>query len=88
MTDERKLRIALNSLRPLDREILTLRHFEQLSTAQLAETLEITPVIAGRLYIRAMKQLTERLRILSDGDSSLQLGMDFQPFSSATTALI
>ena len=88
MNDERKLRIALNSLRPLDREIVALRHFEQLSIKELAETLEITPMIAGRLYIRAMKQLTERLRELSKGDSSAQLKFEFQPFDSPETALI
>src|SRR5438309_5223736 len=40
---ERKILLqqALNSLEPLDREVLALRHFEHLSTAEVAQTLGV-----------------------------------------------
>ena len=42
---ERLLRVqeALNTLDPIDREVLALRHFEQLSRAETAEVLGISP---------------------------------------------
>ena len=41
---ERLLRVqeALNSLDPIDREVLSLRHFEQLNRAEAAQVLGIT----------------------------------------------
>lgn len=67
---------ALNSLRPLDQEILALRHFQELSNDEAATALEIEPSVAGKLYFRAMKRLTERMR-----NPSLS---SFQPFSAST----
>ncbi len=66
---ERKILLqqALNTLEPLDREILALRHFEQLSTAEAAQVLEINPAAAGKRYIRAMKRLKEVLLNLPGG---------------------
>lgn len=48
---------ALNSLQPIDREILALRHFEQLSTAETALALEIDRSTASSRYLRALKRL-------------------------------
>src|SRR5215471_12394277 len=54
---ERMLRLqeALNTLAPLDREVLSLRHFEQLSRAETAHVLAIAEEAASKRYIRALK---------------------------------
>jgi RNA polymerase sigma-70 factor (ECF subfamily) len=56
---ELKLRIqeALNSMDAMDREVLTLRHFEQLSNAETALVLSITPTAACNRYVRALERL-------------------------------
>jgi RNA polymerase sigma-70 factor (ECF subfamily) len=56
---ERLLRLqsALNDLPPLDREILCLRHFEELNHAEAARVLDIEEATAAKRYIRAMKRL-------------------------------
>jgi len=60
---ERLLRIqeALNTLDPLDREILSLRHFEELTHAEAARVLEIQEAAAAKRYIRALKRLKDVL---------------------------
>jgi RNA polymerase sigma-70 factor (ECF subfamily) len=52
---------ALNSMDPLDREVLALRHFEQLSTSEMAEVLGMSKAGAGSRYLRAIKRLKEVL---------------------------
>jgi RNA polymerase sigma-70 factor (ECF subfamily) len=52
---------ALNAMDPLDREVLALRHFEQLSNAETAEALEINESTASSRYLRALKRLKEAL---------------------------
>jgi RNA polymerase sigma-70 factor (ECF subfamily) len=52
---------ALNAMDPLDREVLALRHFEQLSTAEVAEVLGLSKAGAGSRYLRAIKRLREIL---------------------------
>ena len=51
-----KLRECLERLDPNDREILSLRHFEQLSNRETAEELDITPNAASIMYLRALKR--------------------------------
>jgi RNA polymerase sigma-70 factor (ECF subfamily) len=60
---EMKLRLqnALNEMDPVDREVLALRHFEQLSNVEAAEVLGITPSGASSRYLRALKRLKEIL---------------------------
>ena len=48
---------SLNSLDPLDREVVALRNFEQLSRAETAQVLGITEEAAAKRYIRALKRL-------------------------------
>jgi RNA polymerase sigma-70 factor (ECF subfamily) len=66
---EVKLRLqeALDSMDPLDREVLALRHFEQLSPAETAAVLGIKEKAAGMRYVRALRRLKEILTSLSDG---------------------
>jgi RNA polymerase sigma-70 factor (ECF subfamily) len=56
---ERMLRLqdALNALDPTDREVLSLRHFEELTRAETARVLGIEESAAGKRYVRALKRL-------------------------------
>jgi RNA polymerase sigma-70 factor (ECF subfamily) len=56
---ERILRLqeALNALDPVDREILSLRHFEELTAAETARVLEIEESAAAKRYFRALQRL-------------------------------
>jgi RNA polymerase sigma-70 factor (ECF subfamily) len=58
---------ALDGLDPGDREILVLRHFEHLSTQEIAELLEISAAAAGKRYFRALKRLKDILAELPGG---------------------
>ena len=60
-----RVRIVLNSLNETDREILCLRHFEQLSNAEVAETLDIPSTNASSRYLRALAKLQKGLESLS-----------------------
>ncbi|HUG90948.1 MAG TPA: sigma-70 family RNA polymerase sigma factor [Planctomycetaceae bacterium] len=57
-----RLQEALNSMQAMDREVLTLRHFEQLSNAEAAHVLGIDESAASKRYLRALERLS---RILS-----------------------
>ena len=57
-----RLQEALNGMDPVDREVLTLRHFEQLNNAEAAQLLGISPTAASSRYLRALKRLREILR--------------------------
>lgn len=52
---------VLNSMDPIDREILVLRNFEQLSTSETAEALGIKRSTASKRYITALKRLKQAL---------------------------
>jgi RNA polymerase sigma-70 factor (ECF subfamily) len=56
---ERRLRLqeALNSMDPIDREILALRHFEQLNNQETARVLELSPSGTTARHMRALKHL-------------------------------
>ena len=69
---ELQLRVqdALNDLDPIEREVLTLRHFEQLSNSEVAEVLQITPAAASNRYVRALKRLRPVLDEIVQAESS------------------
>jgi RNA polymerase sigma-70 factor, ECF subfamily len=52
-----QLQSALNGMDPIDREVIALRHFEELSNAEAAAVLGIDPPAASKRYVRAMKRL-------------------------------
>lgn len=52
---------ALANMDPIDREVLALKHFEQLSTSEIAEVLGLSKAGAGSRYLRAIKRLKEIL---------------------------
>lgn len=56
-----KLQEALNTLEPIDREILALRHFEQLSNGEAAEALGLDKSAASKRYARALVRLKDVL---------------------------
>ena len=57
--DEKRhlLELALEQMDPLDREVLTLRHFEQLSGPEAAEILEVSHDVIKKRYVRALEKL-------------------------------
>jgi RNA polymerase sigma-70 factor (ECF subfamily) len=58
---------AVNSLDALDREVVALRHFEQLSRAETAIVLGITEQAGAKRYIRALKKLKTILAAMPGG---------------------
>ena len=56
-----KLQETLNSMESIDREILVLRHFEELTNNEAAAALQITKAAASNRYIRALKRLKDTL---------------------------
>ena len=56
-----RLQEALNRMDPLDREILVLRHFEELSNVETARVLGLERTAASHRYIRALKRLKAAL---------------------------
>jgi RNA polymerase sigma-70 factor (ECF subfamily) len=61
-----KLEAALNSMEPIDREVLALRHFEQLANVEVAQVLGLNPTAASNRYVRAIKRLRTILAPTSD----------------------
>ena len=54
-------------LDPIDREVLALRHFEELSHAEAAQVLGIEESAAAKRYIRALKRLKAILASMPGG---------------------
>ena len=53
-------------MEPIDREIIALRHFEELTNAEAAEVLGLEPSTASKRYIRALKRLQAILEQVPD----------------------
>ena len=53
------LQEALNSMEPIDREVLALRHFEQLTNSEVAQELDISDAAATKRYLRALERLRQ-----------------------------
>ena len=62
-----RLQVVLNGMDPIDREVLALRHFEDLSNAETAAVLGLQKSAASNRYIRALKRLKEILDALPGG---------------------
>ena len=56
-----RLQEVLNTMDPIDREILTLRHFEEMNNNETAQVLGISKTAASNRYIRALKRLKDAL---------------------------
>jgi len=57
-----RVQAALDGLDPIDREILSLRHFEQLSNVETAALLGLAVPSASSRYVRALKRLKSALK--------------------------
>ncbi|HEX3602255.1 MAG TPA: sigma-70 family RNA polymerase sigma factor, partial [Lacipirellulaceae bacterium] len=69
--EQRRLQDALDSLDPINREILVLRHFEQLSNGEAAEVLELDKSTASKRYTRALIRLKEVIVAMPGGEDLL-----------------
>lgn len=60
---ERQIRLqdSLNRMDPIDREVLALRHFEELSNNEVATVLGLSKTAASNRYLRALQRLKEML---------------------------
>ena len=56
-----RLQEALHGMDPIDREVLTLRHFEELSNSETAQVLGIQKSAASNRYVRALGRLKDVL---------------------------
>jgi RNA polymerase sigma-70 factor (ECF subfamily) len=63
---EARFRDALEQLDEQDREVIVMRHFEQLSNSEAAQALGLSEPAAGMRYLRAMR----RVRALLDEPSN------------------
>ena len=52
---------ALNSMDPLDREALTLRHFERMNNDEVAQVLGLSQGAASIRYVKVLKRIREIL---------------------------
>ena len=52
-----KLQQALNGMDPIDREVIALRHFEELTNSEAAQVLGLSKAAASNRYVRAMTRL-------------------------------
>jgi RNA polymerase sigma-70 factor (ECF subfamily) len=57
-----KLQETLNAMEAFDREVLALRHFEELSNGEVAQVLGLSKTAASNRYIRALRRLKETLK--------------------------
>ena len=58
---QERLQDILNAMDPIDREILTLRHFEEMGNGETAQVLGISKSAASSRYIRAVMRLKKEL---------------------------
>jgi RNA polymerase sigma-70 factor (ECF subfamily) len=61
---------AINRLEDDDREILLMRHFEQLTNSEAAELLGLSQPAAGMRHLRALRRLREVLGEAADSEGS------------------
>jgi RNA polymerase sigma-70 factor, ECF subfamily len=72
-----KIQDALNAMDPIDREILALRHFEELNNSETAAVLGLHKAAASNRYVRALRRLKEvlapTLGLGGDSDASRRI---------------
>ncbi len=56
-----RLQDVLNAMDPIDREVLVLRHFEELTNGETAAILGLQKAAASNRYVRALRRLTDIL---------------------------
>ncbi len=63
-----QLERSLNEMNELDREVIALRHFEELSNVETAKVLNIDTSAASKRYLRALKKLRQIMQAAQDSD--------------------
>ena len=58
-----QIQAALNEMEPIDREIIALRHFEEMSNSDVAHILGISQAAASNRYVRALRRIKNLLVI-------------------------
>lgn len=61
-----QLESTLENLDDIDREVLVLRHFEELGNSEVAEVLGISEAAASNRYVRALARLRKDLQKIPD----------------------
>jgi RNA polymerase sigma-70 factor (ECF subfamily) len=56
-----RLQGVLDTMEPLDREVVALRHFEELSNGEVAQVLGLSKTAASNRYLRALGRLRKML---------------------------
>jgi RNA polymerase sigma-70 factor (ECF subfamily) len=76
MRAEMKLMLedVLNAMDPIDREVIALRHFEELRNEEVAAVLGLTVFAASKRYVRAMLRLKAAIAEKSGAVDSSQMG--------------
>ncbi len=69
--NKRRLEQALAEMEEIDREVLALRHFEQLSNQEVAQLLELNESASSNRYIRAVRRLKSELDRINQGKSGI-----------------
>jgi RNA polymerase sigma-70 factor (ECF subfamily) len=69
---KRRLQEALDGMDQLDREVLVLRHFEQLTNGECARVLGLSESAATKRYLRALKRLKDILSALPGGGKEVR----------------
>jgi RNA polymerase sigma-70 factor (ECF subfamily) len=67
---QQRFQDAIHTLEEVDREVILMRHFEQLSNQEVAQTLGLSEPAAGMRYLRAMRRLKTHLEESSPQDLS------------------
>ena len=67
-----RVNAALEGMDATDREVLALRHFEQLTSSEAAQVLEIQERAAAKRYTRALERLREILAEMPGGLTELR----------------
>lgn len=70
----RRFQAAIESLDPRDREVVLLRHYEQLSNQETARILGLTEPAAGMRYLRAIRRLRALLSEVPSAGGNPQPG--------------
>ena len=73
--DEIKARLTetLDRMEPADREILAMRHFEQLTNAEAAQVIGIQERAAAKRYLRALERLKQTLSAMPGGLTEVRI---------------
>jgi RNA polymerase sigma-70 factor (ECF subfamily) len=67
---QQRLYRAISALEDNDREMILMRHFEQMSNQEVAGALNLTEAAASMRYLRALRRLKDEIRASGDISSS------------------